>query len=88
MFSSMKKFAVLICLTMIVTICIHFLAGNIVFAEKVQEKIELSEKQKTTLKAYEQGGEAAMKSGWHGSGGYFSITKVLILLIGFWVWVF
>jgi len=81
-----KRVIVLFCLVLVMSLSSGMFIGGSAFAKN--EPIEYSDAQKNTLKSYQDMGEDALKEGWYGTGGYFSIVKIIIAILGFWIWVY
>jgi len=81
-----KRIIVLFCLVLGMTLSSGVFVGNSAFAKP--EPKEHSDTQKNTLKSYQERGEEALKEGWYGTGGYFSIVKIILAILGFWIWVY
>ncbi len=85
----LKRVIVLFCLAVTITLASGALVGNSAFAQKKDDKEpKLSEQQLAQAKKFHETGDEALKEGWYGTGGYFSLLKIVILLIGFWLWVY
>ncbi|MCL2117909.1 MAG: Flp pilus assembly complex ATPase component TadA [Planctomycetaceae bacterium] len=84
-----KRVFVLFCLVLAITLSSGAFVGSSAFALDDDEKEHL-ERLNTLYKNsdYPAAGEKALKEGWYGPGGYFSIVKIVIALIGFWIWVY
>lgn len=83
-----KRVIVLFCLVTTLTLASGAFVGNTAFAQKKDDKKELNELQKNTLADYQKRGAESLQEGWYGTGGYFSLVKIIILLVGFWIWVY
>ena len=83
-----KRIIVLFCLVVTLTLVSGMFVGNTAFAQKDDDEKKMSALQEKTLADYQKQGTEALKDGWYGTGGYFSIIKIVILLIGFWIWVY
>jgi len=83
-----KRIIVLFCLVVTLTLASGMSVGNTAFAQKADNEKKLSTLQERTLAEYQKQGAESLKDGWYGTGGYFSIIKIVILLIGFWIWVY
>ncbi|MCL2624406.1 MAG: Flp pilus assembly complex ATPase component TadA [Planctomycetaceae bacterium] len=82
-----KRFFVLFCLAVTLPLSLGGLVDSSAFAQEDKEK-KLTAVQERTLTSYQKLGDEALQEGWYGPGGYFNIIKVVIIILGFWVWVY
>ena len=80
-----KRVIVLFCLVVTLALSSGVFVDSSAFAK---EDEPLSATQTETLKHYQEYGENGLSDGWYGTGGYFSIVKIVIAILGFWIWVY
>ena len=83
----LKRIIVLFCLVLVIAFSLGAIVGNSVFAQSDDDTgVDVAKLYNDS--EYSKLGEEALQEGWYGSGGYFNIVKIVIVIIGFWIWVY
>ena len=82
-----KRIIVLFSLVLVIAFSFGALVGHSAFAQSDDDTgVDVAKLYNNS--EYPKLGEEALHEGWYGDGGYFNIIKIVIVILGFWIWVY